>query len=288
MGNINEHIESFLDYYCSLPYSPEYAVMLKGLWGCGKTWFINQYFEKIKQKGIKYIYVSLYGITTIAEIENQFLQQLHPRLSSKGMEWTIKLLKSGLDSISGLDIPDTEIPDFLKNTDGYLLIFDDLERCSIKVHDLLGYINNFVEHKKNKVIIIGDEDKIINQDSSFEEAKSYQKIKEKLIGKTFQVKADVDDALNHFISQIQHEGTKIFLEKNKALIIELYDMSGYKNLRHIKQSLWDFERLFKGLPIKISEKEDLTQQVLRLFLAFSFDNTSDSFLKIRLQCQITY
>ncbi|MFK2373159.1 P-loop NTPase fold protein [Bacteroides fragilis] len=41
-----------------------------------------------------------------------------------------------------------------------ILIFDDLERCDVKLETLLGYINYFSEHCKCKVIIIGDENKI--------------------------------------------------------------------------------------------------------------------------------
>ncbi|MEO1673560.1 MAG: P-loop NTPase fold protein, partial [Cyanobacteria bacterium J06631_2] len=40
---LNQHIEEYLDYYFSLSYPPGFAILLKGEWGCGKTWFINKY-----------------------------------------------------------------------------------------------------------------------------------------------------------------------------------------------------------------------------------------------------
>ena len=43
MTNPNLHITEFLNYYCDLPTAPQYAVMLKGKWGSGKTHFINEY-----------------------------------------------------------------------------------------------------------------------------------------------------------------------------------------------------------------------------------------------------
>jgi septin family protein len=46
----NKHIEEYLNYYCELPHSPKFAILLKGKWGSGKTWFINQYIEKLKAK----------------------------------------------------------------------------------------------------------------------------------------------------------------------------------------------------------------------------------------------
>ena len=38
----NKHIKEFLNYYIGLP-NPQYAVLLKGKWGSGKTHFINNY-----------------------------------------------------------------------------------------------------------------------------------------------------------------------------------------------------------------------------------------------------
>ena len=44
--SMNLHIEEFLEYYCSLKHDPEYAVLLKGKWGAGKTWFIKNFIDK--------------------------------------------------------------------------------------------------------------------------------------------------------------------------------------------------------------------------------------------------
>ena len=49
-----------------------------------------------------------------------------------------------------------EIPIFFA-TDDKVLCFDDLERANVDVIDILGYINNFVEHDHIKTIIICNE-----------------------------------------------------------------------------------------------------------------------------------
>lgn len=81
--NPNQHITEFLNYYCSLPTAPQYAVMLKGKWGSGKTHFINEYKNVLNENKKKYIYVSLYGVTSYDEIETKFLEVLHPKLYNK-------------------------------------------------------------------------------------------------------------------------------------------------------------------------------------------------------------
>ena len=59
----NEHISQFLNYYIKLS-NPQYAVLLKGKWGSGKSHFINEYKEHLKTNEHKFIYVSLYGVTS--------------------------------------------------------------------------------------------------------------------------------------------------------------------------------------------------------------------------------
>lgn len=196
---INSHIETYLDYYCRLSHAPGFAVLLKGQWGSGKTWFINKYRENREGQNQKCFYVSLYGMTSCSEIEDAFFQQLHPILSSKGMAITSKILKGLVkgtlkidlnddrrnDGTLNVQIPEVNLPEYLKNADKRILIFDDLERCKIDLSNILGYINYFVEHQELKVILVANEDELLKNDS-------YKVIKEKLIGKTFGVSLDFE------------------------------------------------------------------------------------------------
>jgi len=294
MNSPNRHVEDFLDYYCALKNPPEYAVMLKGKWGCGKTWFIKKYCEKLKENGQNYLYVSLYGITSYSEIENLFFQQLHPVLSSKGMALAGKILKGliktsvkiDLDGDSKPDasvnsqVPDINLPEHFKSADDNILIFDDLERCGIEKQDILGYINHFIEHQGFKVIIIANEDDMIAKDKS---DTLYVNIKEKLIGKTFEIISDIDEVLDNLPSLVENHATKKEVEKNINIIKETYLESGYQNIRHLKQSLWDFERLFSVLPANITSNEEFNKNLLQTFLAFSFEIKSGAILPKELK-----
>ena len=42
---MNKHIEKYLDLYLERE-DVEYATLLTGEWGCGKTFFIKNYIEK--------------------------------------------------------------------------------------------------------------------------------------------------------------------------------------------------------------------------------------------------
>lgn len=282
--SINNHIEIYLDYYLSLSQAHRFAILLKGEWGCGKTWFIKRYRKKLEQKKQKCLYVSLYGMTNFSEIEEAFFQQLHPILASKEMAITGKIIKGIIKTSIKLDldndskddvtvnsqIPDINLPDYLKNTDKSLLIFDDLERCNINISNLLGYINYFVEHQGLKVIIIANEDGLIKHDSD-DLNKSYKAIKEKLIGKTFAVSLDFEGALENFITEVSNQYVREFLSDNTDLIQDLYNSAKYENLRNLRQIISDFERIFDVLPEKVKNRSEILQDILKTLMAFSIE-----------------
>ncbi|MBW4514061.1 MAG: KAP family NTPase [Timaviella obliquedivisa GSE-PSE-MK23-08B] len=283
-GNqINHHIEEYLDYYCGLSHAPGFAVLLKGQWGSGKTWFTNRYCERFQESEQeeneqRYFYISLYGVTTLSEIEDKFFQLLHPIRSSKGMAITGIILKGLLkgalkidltgdgrdDGTWNIQIPEINLPKHLENVNQSILIFDDLERCKIDLGSLLGYINYFVEHQELKVILIANEDELFKNIN-------YQVIKEKLIGRTFGVSLDFEGALENFITRTNDSGVKTFLSDNTKLIKDLYDKAEYGNLRTLRQIILEFERIFKTLPDRAKRKIELLQDLLKLLIVFSIE-----------------
>jgi len=179
-------IESVLNYVKKE--NTKYAILLNGKWGSGKTYFWeNSLKDAIEQtvingKNQKTIYVSLYGISSIDEINkrivlNNLMEKNEKIQSVVDSRWggrITELAKMGLGVVKNLDFPilkqvlETEVnyENLLDFTDT-VLCFDDLERANIEIPDILGYINNFVEHDGAKVIIIGYEnelsEKLINR-----------------------------------------------------------------------------------------------------------------------------
>lgn len=288
MSEVNIHIKQYLDYYYSLEYPPEYAVLLKGKWGVGKTWFIKQTIKEKSSSNYKFLYVSLYGISTFEEIETDFYKQLHPLLSSKSLDLVGKIAKGLLKATIKVDLdgdgksdgsvsaqaPDIDLPDYLTNTDEYILIFDDIERCSISIGNLLGYINHFVEHQGRKVILIANEEEIIKYEK--EKYNEYLKIKEKLIGKELEIKSDFYGAIDHFISRNDDKDLKKVYRDNMDEIYALFNKSGYENLRYLRISLLDFKRLFDQISDESRKKKGLVSHLLKIYLCYSFEIKSGS------------
>ena len=281
MSNPNEHIEDFLKYYFKLKNSPHYAVLLKGNWGVGKTWLLKDVMKQLDSPDDhtkKYLYVSLYEVESFKDIENEFFRELYPLLSSKGVALTGKITKSIVE-IFNFKVPEIDIPDYLTKTEGLILVFDDLERASMDIEALLGYINYYVEHQGYKVIIIANENELsgtegdnASNDNKLTEANlRYRRIKEKLIGKTFEVQPQLDLAIDSFIEEIDNATTHDFFKSSLDLIKDYYRRSGYWNLRHLRQALMDFARLMEFIPSDIREKEDVIEELWSIYLMISFE-----------------
>ena len=180
------------------------------------------------------------------------------------------------DGTATLGVPDVGIKEFLsKSQNGLILVFDDLERCELPMHQLLGYINYFVEHDDTRVVLIANEIEIVDKErreakDRTKEETQYARVREKLIGKTFEIRPDLHSALDKFLGELVDKGVWAMLVQECVLISELHISSKSSNLRHLRQSLLDFERLVLAIDPKTRNPEML-RGILATFLIYSFE-----------------
>lgn len=148
-----------------------YAILIDGDWGSGKSYFIKQnLIPKIEKDycGDKknFIYISLYGVKSTEDISNQiYINLLNKKV--KVNNTVKKVVSTGVKvfgdiiKLTGIDIKEykSDMESFI-DLNKYILVFDDLERCNCEVNEVLGYINNFVEHDGIKVILVANEKEI--------------------------------------------------------------------------------------------------------------------------------
>ena len=295
---MDDLVESILDYVRS-DYT-DYAIMINGEWGSGKTHFWNHKvrnkIESLQLNGKRYttIYMSLYGISNLEEISKKIFiettqlmdKNLRKFMDSKGQTTIPEYAKTGIDMANFFGVTDNgnrlDYGEFF-STDDKVLCFDDLERANVDVIDILGYINNFVEHDHIKTIIICNEKELSTKLKSsnlemktfiatylldkqgdldkndkpmvekirdkieyvFDKANDYERIKEKLIGETFEYAPQFDYIINGILMRYENDHDLIrFLRENTKLIINTFHKSGTRNLRILKHALADFKRIF--------------------------------------------
>jgi Cdc6-like AAA superfamily ATPase len=193
----NAHIVDFLEYYSRFPHAPGYAVLVNGHWGSGKTFLVRRILGELFTDHHSYAYVSLFGLTNLDEIDAALLQAAFPVLSWKSTKIAGKLAKAALKFFNA--DPELKPADVFNQSSFEFVVFDDLERVEMPINEVMGYINGLVEQEGKKCVVIANEKEI-------EFSESYKKRREKLIGKTLEIEADLPSALEYFLSKISDAG----------------------------------------------------------------------------------
>lgn len=249
------------------------ALLVTGPWGCGKSYLVKQIAKELNQeKKAAVAVISLFGLDSIPAI-NKRVKEEYTSFKLGTLGRSARKITKGLGTLAkdGLAIASVASPEvtglsaasqglsaalsydlfgFIEvqnkigngnNERKFVIVFDDLERCGIgNKQDLLGAINDFVENKQIKVIVIADEAKIDNEE--------YKEYKEKLISRTLRMTADYDRLVEEIVNGYNEcvLGYKQFLISNTDLIQQLFAESKSSNLRTLKCIFADFERVYEA------------------------------------------
>ena len=310
--NIFDYIKS--DYI-------DYAIMINGEWGSGKTYYWNNIIknkiENLEFNGKKYIpiYVSLYGISNLEDISKKiyietinFNKNIKKYMDMNKKNYIPEYTKTGLNMAHcfGMTQNGEEFDyESFFSTEDKVLCFDDLERAKVDVIDILGYINNFVEHDHIKTIIICNEKELLKKikntnielktfiatylldkegglvkvdkpiskkidekiDSIFDKEVEYERIKEKLVGETFEYVPQFEYIINGILLKYKSkEDFSNFLKENIDFISNTFKKSETKNLRILKHALEDFKVIFENVK---KYNKDLKEEILISMLVFT-------------------
>ena len=337
---MEELVDSILDYVRA-DYT-DYAIMINGEWGSGKTYFwnhkIRNKIESLQLNGRKYttIYMSLYGISNLEDISKKIFiettqlmdKNMRKYMDSHGQTTIPEYAKTGLDMANFFGVTQNgdkiDYASFFATNDK-VLCFDDLERANVDVIDILGYINNFVEHDHIKTIIICNEKELSTKLKSsnlemktfiatylldkegnllkadkpmvekirekieyvFDKANDYERIKEKLIGETFEYAPRFNYIIDGLL--MRYEGNQDlmrFLREHTNLITSTFIKSGTRNLRILKHALNDFKKVYENVNKFYPNTNLRVLQTMLIFtIAVSFEIkagkiTKDKFVNI--------
>ncbi|MBF0675514.1 P-loop NTPase fold protein [Pseudomonas sp.] len=269
---LKNEASQFLNYYLDENIDTEYAVMLDGPWGAGKTHFIKKY---LRDRAIRlaitdkpsYLYASLYGINSTSEITDQFFTQAHPILNSKASRIFGIIASKALNGLVGTEVNsagenNSVIQDMVMKLDGKVLVFDDLERSSMSISDVMGFINTYVEHEGLKVIMLANE-----TDIPKDQLATYNRQKEKLVGKTIQVQSDPIEVIEKLIERMRLDSVKQTITREKSALLSTFLASKKTNYRNLRVILSEYERLVDNVDSRLQDSPEAMKQLLLYMVA---------------------
>ena len=288
------------------------ALMVSGEWGCGKTYHIeNVVIPILRQEGWNPTKVSLFGIESVNEIPLRIAANYKRPESDKckGAEKENKILwlydwvkeKAGkvvakltqfASSISWLE-SFVDVKTLVCTNSGLLyklippektvIVLDDIERVidTIDIHPLLGAINDLVEQRGYKVVVIAN--------NSYMQQKGEAKLvfKEKVIEKTLVYEPDVVSIFKELCKKDYSSSFTEFMTAQKALEVIDPSYPSYKedkglqielhNIRILKFALAHFSKIYKVCDVFLQDenKELADNFLLSLWVGVAIEYKKD-------------
>jgi len=259
---VSEHLKDYLGYYKELV-SPGYAVLVTGEWGVGKTFQIKKLFPQSDA-----YYVSLFGLNCADGIAAAVFAAMYPTSTKIGQAnkkfGDISIASGSLAFSAAGGLTSSVVSAFLKkrvNKDKPI-IFDDLERCGVRSKELLGIINNYVEHHGCRVIAIAHDEKLVSAISEY---------KEKVFGQTIHLSLDASSVYETIIPL---HGEREYLLEYKPLILSVFEESGCQSVRVLKQAIRSVVRFLECIDNEHYSQNNAFSRLLKEFLAFQFEVAS--------------
>ncbi|WP_022765327.1 P-loop NTPase fold protein [Butyrivibrio sp. XPD2006] len=267
----------------------QYAILINGGWGIGKTYFIeNKLIPALNDTKYAIKYISLYGCNSRESVRDTIVEKIlgdliSEKLESKATENVhgdvkekrIKtlhagsgLLKRAMKVLISKEIIDGDILEMVQgaikdNTslENTFLILDDVERCYCSPDEIMGALNDLVEHDKTKMLIVANEAEIgsYNADNA-RLSERYQKIREKLIGITIDYTPDLVDVMHHIIKRVNDAGLKEILKSQVARYKQYMQVYNHYNFRTFQFFISKIKFLYDSYS-KMSFEKDMPDSI---------------------------
>lgn len=251
------------------------VIMLSGEWGSGKThfWHLSDDSIKVKldQKEKPNIYISLYGKSSLQEIENEVFIKAYYK--SKGrdnankdaiekLSSTFSKLSSYVDEVSPIKI--TPLVDYVgelkegsqKNSaealmkEGLIIAFDDFERKStlVNLNDLFGFITNLALQYEATIVIILNDDVFEGKEKEI-----FTNVKEKTVSKYLKFTPTSVELFESVSNKYTLD------ERYRTNILNAINEFAFLNARIYENILMNFQEYLEKYP-------EMTDQEVRYFV----------------------
>lgn len=219
MGGVNlENIQLLKGLSNYVNGHEQFAVMIDGPWGSGKTYFLRNTVIPCLGKEHKVVYFSVYGYESLAKLKSELIGNLFVSSLSKGLDKADKQFKtedivSIVKEVGGVVWDKfSAFKTLAEATEGFVinrqlqsqsqdsspvLIIDDLERISREIHtsDLMGFLlTDIIEPYGYRVIVVGNSQEVQYSDE-------FNKTREKVVSRIFPFTYDFSNVKQEFFQK---------------------------------------------------------------------------------------
>lgn len=239
-------IHGVLDAY--IKHDAIYAIMIKGAWGSGKTHTVKRWIDKQREHKKRVAYVSLYGKTTVEELQKEVFSDVYRSAYNKKVAigvmsaFVSAAIRYNFDFEQAIKVEKDIQKELAKG--GWVFVFDDVERCLIEPQALLGFFNQLLEHGGFHVVILANREEfdIVKEKSDDHTSSDERRILEKVVGEEHLYIPDIPRVIKAFGEKLPSSPQRLILLN--TMIVAQEDFQS-ENLRHAKVVAHQARLLFK-------------------------------------------
>lgn len=264
------------------------VILLKGRWGCGKTYFWNHEIKKALEKelvgkGIPVAYSSCFGVESLNKLKSNIISSVLTQkdawdnLSKIGGRFAAfgKKVLNVAQQRAGVELLDFKIDPLDLYSDEFVICIDDIERKSdsIGMKDLLGLISILSEKKNARVVLIANEESLLDEEKGTlneTDKKDYASFVEKVVSYRFHLDAKIDDFYSICVKSSSEENE--YLENNRDVILGFLKKAEVNNLRSVVQ-------IIQNIHLIRSNGIELAHSYLKLLMFYTVCSTEGKLSK---------
>ena len=237
-----------IDAYLQGP-QPGYALLLAGEWGVGKSFFWWKYKSRVARFNLTPITMSAAGLQSSEDLERSLFQASISGLGNSAVREAGTIIGRALLRLAKVDPDDIRLK--ADATGGKTVIcIDDIERFAGEFKVLFGFIVNLIDSGVH-CILLADEDRA-------REFASYNKYKERIVGKTIQLEPDPRSFSEVTIRGFASAKSREVLLANLDGILDIIEHRDVRNLRTVRFLLTEADGVLRRLPDGPAKSEGVT------------------------------
>lgn len=214
------------------------SLAISGDWGTGKTYLVKEHYEQDRAKellrnaNLSYVYVSLFGLTSIEEVRQRISVSAIGKNAKKltGLLSRISKLAQNRVAIAGIELDLTTLGETSAHyiqeavTKNLIVCLDDFERCDgIDSQQLLGLISELIEQRNCKCVLIYNHGKLAD-----EKSQKLTSTEEKTFDLVLRFKPTLSENLPYGIKD----------HPNGLLVAPVFTNFGINNIRIMRRVDW--------------------------------------------------
>jgi hypothetical protein len=267
---VNENAKKVIDAYLDAKsLSVPHAILVEGPWGGGKTYFLEKVYEEKRKAAayagqrehIPFLMVSLFGATSAADVELRIYKKAFPGEAIAGAIAGKVVLGIGeffRIKDTAKDIVGMVADKAIKRLNEFIFVFDDLERVEPQaIGEVMGLVNSFVAEHERRVILVGDETKLIE----IHGPRFWKDQNEKIVGRRARIEPDIRSVVEVSLLAREDGPAKSLMVANVDSFVEVARQSEVENLRSLS---WAVHNAGSFVECLVEDEEIPHSHVLRV------------------------